>query len=285
MFKKVHSKVWAFDCEWIPDPVTGRVVYKLPDSLSDQQVMEEMWKVGGATEEDPMPYLKTVLCRVVSIAAVTRTTSNGQTNLKLLSLPHNPDNTGETRESAILSTFLNAIGNHKPQLIGYNSNSADLKIMIQRGIINGIQTPGFCERPDKPWEGIDYFARGSDYNIDLIEIVGGWGKSSPSLHEIVTASGIPGKISVDGNQVASMWLQGDLDKIVAYNEYDAITTYLLWLRMAHFSGFLNSEVYQEEQDQLKRLLIEESVERPHLKTYLDEWQELQARLEKSKNTL
>jgi hypothetical protein len=36
----------------------------------EAEVFEAMWKAGGATEEEPMPYLKTILCRVVSIAAV-----------------------------------------------------------------------------------------------------------------------------------------------------------------------------------------------------------------------
>ncbi len=241
-----------------------------------------MWKQGGATPEDPMPYLKTVLCRVVSIAAITRTVTNGTTSLRLLSLPHDPTDKMDCKEETILSSFLNAIGSHKPQLVGYNSNASDIKILIQRSIINGIQTKDFCSRPDKPWEGIDYFARGSDFNIDLIDIVGGWGKSSPSLHEIVTASGIPGKISVDGNQVASMWLNGELDKIVAYNEYDAITTFLFWLRMAHFGGFLTFDQYQEEQELVRSLLINESVTRDHLKIYLDEWNTLQTRLEQSR---
>ena len=29
------SGVWAFDAEWIPDPVAGRVVYGIPDAVSD----------------------------------------------------------------------------------------------------------------------------------------------------------------------------------------------------------------------------------------------------------
>ena len=113
--------------------------------------------------------------------------------------------------------------------------------------------------------------------IDLMEIVGGWGKSSPSLHEIATACGFPGKISVDGNQVASLWLEGALDKIVAYNEFDAITTYLLWLRLAHFGGFISTDRFSAEQQMMKDLLMEEieSGNRSHLQTYLGEWQELE----------
>ena len=70
MFKRVYDRVWAFDAEWIPDPVAGRLLYKLSPDTHDREVMEHMWKQGGATEEDPYPYLKTVICRIVSMSAV-----------------------------------------------------------------------------------------------------------------------------------------------------------------------------------------------------------------------
>ena len=75
MFKTVKNRVWAFDAEWIPDPVAGRMLYKLPEDVPDKDVFEVMWEKGGATEEDPTPYLKTVLCRIVSIAAKGRSRS------------------------------------------------------------------------------------------------------------------------------------------------------------------------------------------------------------------
>jgi len=291
MFKNVHNNAWVFDVEWVPDPKAGRLLYQLPESMSDEEVIQEMWKKGGATDEDPMPYLKTVLCRVVSISTIIRkvtdvrtgTDVNGATDgavkLQLLSLPHDSKDPQQISEANIVGTFLNAIGTYKPQLIGFNSHSADLKILIQRGVANGIQAPGFCKRPDKPWEGIDYFnTKDSNWNIDLMGIVGGFGKSAPSLNEMVTVCGIPGKISMDGQQVALLWLKGELDKIIAYNEFDTLTTYLLWLRLAYFGGFFTSEQYEKEQELLQHLLITESEmpNRGHLKDYLKEWKRLKS---------
>ena len=276
MFKFIHSKAWVFDVEWVPDPMAGRLLYQLPESWSDEEVIQEMWKRGGATDDDPMPYLKTVLCRVVSISAVLRTVINEETRLQLISLPHDPKDPEQTAEAHIIGTFLKAVGMHRPQLIGFNSQSADLKILIQRGIARGIQAPGFCKRPDKPWEGVDYFARGDDWNIDLMRIVGGSGKSTPSLNEMVTVCGIPGKLDMDGQQVAPLWLRGELSKIIAYNEFDALTTYLLWLRLAHFGGFFTTDQYNREQEILRCMLSTES-ERPecsHLKDYLEAWEGL-----------
>ena len=147
---------------------------------------------------------------------------------------------------------------------------------MQRGTILGLRSAAFCERPEKPWEGIDYFARGSEFNVDLKQILGGFGRATPSLHEMATQSGIPGKLDVDGNQVARLWLAGNLRKIVQYNEFDALTTYLLWLRLAHFAGHFSSEEYAAEQDRLREVLVTESKGgKPHLEPYLEEWQRLQ----------
>ena len=40
------------------------------------------------------------------------------------------------------------------------------RVPSERTVVGISSAPGFCARPDKPWEGIDYFARGSDWNID-----------------------------------------------------------------------------------------------------------------------
>ncbi len=278
MFKILHKDVWVFDSEWVPDPLSGRLLHGLPDTMTDEEVVREMWEKGGATEEDPTPFLKTVLCRLISISTVTRTVSAGETKLRLLSLPRDSKDPVQTSEAHIVKTFLQAIGNYKPQLVGYNSQGSDLRILIQRGIANGIQAEGFCRRPEKPWEGVDYFARGSDFNIDLMNIIGGWGKAAPSLHEMATVSRIPGKIAMDGNQVAPLWLKGGLDEIIAYNEFDALTTYLVWLRMGYFGGFFTPEQYEREQELVLELLTTESEkpERRHLKEYIHEWETLKS---------
>lgn len=284
MFKSVKEQIWFYDCEWVPDPAAGRVLYGLPREMPDRDVVAEMWKRGGATEEDPQPFLKTVLCRVVSIAALMRKTvppeqNNGEpVRLNLLWLPRDIGNPSHLRESSIISTFLGAVGKFHPQLVGYNSRGSDAKILFQRAVVGGISAPDYCRRPDKPWEGTDYFAKDNDWNIDLMECLGGWGGGRPpSLNEIATLSGIPGKMETCGDDVAGMWLDGKWREIVQYNCYDALTTYLLWLRMAHLGGFISDDGYEEEQMIFNNMLLEEA-EKPEmefLNKYIDEWNRLQ----------
>ena len=115
MFKQLNRNVWAFNVEWVTDQDAGRRLFQLPEDQPDMQVVKAMWKDGDATEEEPMPYLKTMICHVVSIAAVVRNLrDDGFVLLSLTSLPHHPENPEEQQEAVILSTFLNAIGDKKP---------------------------------------------------------------------------------------------------------------------------------------------------------------------------
>ena len=100
------------------------------------------------------------------------------------------------------------------------------------------------------------------------------------MNEIATLSGVPGKIDVDGEKVAFLWLDGKLDEIVAYNEFDALTTYLVWLRVAHFGGHFTTEEYEGEQELVRELILSEVENgKTHLNKYLEEWNRLKARNE------
>ncbi|HCL29249.1 MAG TPA: hypothetical protein DIC52_12535 [Candidatus Latescibacteria bacterium] len=273
MFKRVHSGVWAFDAEWVPDADTGRRVYGLASSMPDREVVDEMFRRGGASDENPRPYLKTVLCRLVSVSALARTEEDGVVRLQLHSLPTVSDSSApEAAEEEILRRFLEGVGRAKPQVVGYNSWSADFRILLQRSVALGVQAAEFAKRPDKPWDGVDYFG-GGDWHIDLLELLAGRGRSRPSLHEMAVTCGIPGKFSGAGDNVLDMWHAGELAKIIAYNEFDALTTYLLWLRVAYFGGFFDTNQYETEQGHVRELLQREGArpERAHLREYEAEW--------------
>ena len=110
MIKDVKHRVWAFDLEWVPDPLAGLLLYDVgTDVINPADVMDVMWERGGATEEDPTPFLKTALCRVVSVAALERRQQpDGSVKVNLMSLPRDPANSEETSEAHVVGTFLDA---------------------------------------------------------------------------------------------------------------------------------------------------------------------------------
>ena len=79
----------------------------------------------------------------------------------------------ESTPVKLAQTLGQTVGEKRPQIVGFNSTNADLPIITQRAIVHGLRAPGFGERPNKPWEGADYFdSRNSDYNVDLCPMLG-----------------------------------------------------------------------------------------------------------------
>lgn len=282
MLKRITESVFSFDIEWIPDPKSAEILLNYPSSSGPSDAakdsFEALWAEARKPDdpEDYQPYIKTILCRIVSICGILRDCPRGgEPVLKLISLPTDPLDEQKSDEKVLLTSFMKSVGRRKPQLVGYNSSQADIPIIIQRAIVNGLSGFGFSDRPAKPWEGVDYFdARNSDYNIDLADGLGQY-RDRPSLHQAASLSGIPGKIDVSGESVAQMWLDKQLSGILAYNEFDAFTTHLLWARMAHFSGLMSSRDYEREQE-LVRELLETEIGRgkDHLSRFVEEWDRL-----------
>ena len=272
------QQVWAFDCEWTPDPKAGRRVYRLSPEMPDGEVLRFMWREGGASESNPQPFLKTILCRIVSIAAVVRTVSPTKgVSLTLWSVPAlgepllgeprvTPEGVGE---ADILRAFLAHYERREPVLVGYNSRAADVHILLQRAFVNGLQLPGFFkESTAKPW---------NQTGVDMMDFLGGYGKHhSASLNEVATLCGIPGKLDTTGQDVANLYYGGQARKVVEYNMFDALTTYLVWLRGEYVAGRFTSSQYGDEQQRVRDLIAVEAG-KPHgayLNVYRDAWNAL-----------
>ena len=82
--------------------------------------------------------------------------------------------------------------------------------------------------------------------------------------------------SASGQAVVGLWLAGDVRTIVQYNECDALTTYLLWLRAALLAGHLTPEQHAHEEELLEALLRTrgEQDDHEHLLEYVEHWQDL-----------
>lgn len=268
--QQASKQTWAFDCEWAPDLTAGRRLYHLGTDVPDDEVLRVMWEQGGATEENPQPFLKTVLCRIVSIVAVVRVEAAGGVKLHLWTLPERPEDVSVT-EADILARFLGKFCKAHPTLVGFNSRQSDIHILAQRAIVNGLSLPEFARQVcGKPWD-MDA--------IDLIDVVGGFKKGTGcSLNEIANLCGIPGKLDTTGDDVAGLFYGGKRREIVEYNACDALTTYLLWLRIEHFKGTFDAAQYAQEQQRVRDLLSAKSAEAggAYLARYLDAWNALRS---------
>lgn len=264
MLKTFSNNTCAFDAEWVPCPDTARRLLNLPPDTSDRAAMEAIWahyaakdadRGGREPKEGDRPFLKLVLSKVVSIAAVDRTVDQrGTIHLHLRSL-----SIADMDEGRMIRRFLEDVARKPYQLWGFSSAAADVPILRQRAIALGVPCPTFNKRPDKPWEGMDYHnTRGSEAHVDILDLVGGFNSAArPSLHEFAVACGIPGKLDVAGADVAEMYLEGRLQEIVEYNETDAVTTHLLMLRIGLHTGQLAPAEHEREIAAVVRMVEEQ----------------------------
>ena len=271
--KFTAKDLYCFDAEWKPCARTGIMLLNLPSNATDEEVWDALWKRAGATPEKPRPFLKLMLSEVVSISAVHRhVNDDGSVTLELCSYP--PVASPDVTEGTIIASFLEEVAQCRGQLVGFNSASSDLPILVQRGIANGCSCPTFGNRPEKPWQGFDYFSRFSEAHVDLADILkaGGSGSSvMPSLDETAAACGIPGKMDHAGSGVVDLWKAGRYAELTGYNETDACTTYLLWLYTAWFFGKISLEERNADLAEFNRLLRSLVLKKPHLKRFLEVW--------------
>ena len=121
MLKKLAPSLFSFDVEWIPDPKSAEILYdhEPTDDLPGlaKSSFEALWSAARKPDDPPdsQPYLKTILCRVISLAGILREASaiGGPPTLKLVSLPVDPHNPLKRDEKTILSSFLKSVGRRK----------------------------------------------------------------------------------------------------------------------------------------------------------------------------
>lgn len=269
-----------YDLEWVPDAAGAKRLFDMSEETTELEAMQKLWEHSPQYKEveNPRPFLKYMFSRVVSIAFLSRKTvfRDGEkvVEFSLNSLPKLPIEADDVDESAIIERFLYIVGDRRPQLVGFNSSESDLQVLIQRGIINEISAPAFNQRPNKPWEGPDYFdSRNSDAHFDLLTKFSNRGGMAPRLDELAKMCGFPGKIDVKGDQVTDLWLDRDLTKIVEYNQIDTLNTYLVWLRVVYFAGQIAEEDYVNEQEQFREFLENETQkpEKAFINAFLDNW--------------
>ena len=176
-------------------------------------------------------------------------------------------------EGEIISQFLRYVGVRQPQLVGFNSLESDLQVLIQRALVNEVRAELFCKRPDKPWNGRDYFdSKNSEWHLDLLQRFSRY-SMTPRLNDLARLCGFPGKLDVDGTQVVDLWLAGDVERIVKYNQIDTLNTYLLWQRVVNFACKLSEEDYDSEQDDFREFLDREAENEAndHIRAFIEKW--------------
>lgn len=173
-------------------------------------------------------------------------------------------------EKQLLEGFFRYFERLKPRLVSYNGRGFDLPVLKYRAMAHGIQARWLYDSGDK-WNS--YQQRYStDWHCDLLEVLSDFGASARGkLNEVCSVMGFPGKVGVDGSQVAPMYDEGRIGEIRDYCETDVLNTYLVYLRTMHHRGTLTTDGYNLTIADIVSLIEAEGEARPHLAEFMEAW--------------
>ncbi len=252
--------VLAFDIETVPDVGSGRRLLAL-DGLSDIEVariMRQRQQQASGTE-----LMRHHLNRIVAIAVVLR---DGE-RFRVWSLGG-----PESSESELVKRFFDGIERYSPNLVSWNGGGFDLPVLHYRALLHGVSAPRYWESgdDDQSFRWNNYINRFHARHTDLMDVLAGYqARAFARLDEIAQMLGFPGKLGMDGSGVWDAYAAGEIERIRAYCETDALNTFLVYLRYELMRGRLSRDAYERECDVVRDGLRNDA--RGHLTEFLQAW--------------
>lgn len=168
-------------------------------------------------------------------------------------------------ERQLIDGFFRLVSTTKPRLVTYNGRSFDLAVIKYRAIAHQLEAPASFSDLYKSRFDIDR-------HCDLLDVLTDYGASvRMRMSDLGMILGLPGKWSIDGSKVATLYKNGRLAEIRRYCEIDVLNTYILYLRYALFAGFLGRKNFEDATKDVMQFLELHQSERPHFRDALQKW--------------
>ena len=252
--------VLAFDVETVPDVDSGRRLLAL-EGLGDADVariMRRRQHQASGTE-----LMRHHLNRIVAIAVVLRSGDR----FRVWSL-----GAAGSSERELVERFFDGIERYTPNLVSWNGGGFDLPVLHYRALLHGVAAPRYWESgdDDQSFRWNNYLNRFHARHTDLMDVLAGYQpRAFAPLDEIAQMLGFPGKLGMDGSRVWDAYAAGEIERIRAYCEVDALNTFLVHLRYELMRGRLSREAYARECEVVRDGLREDA--RAHLAEFLQAW--------------
>jgi hypothetical protein len=250
--------VLVFDIETVPDAETGRTLLGL-DGLDDAQVLQAM--AAQRLQARGSDFQPAHLHRIVGISIALR----HKDEFKVLSL-----GTEQDSEAELVRQFFGGIDKYRPVLVSWNGSGFDLPVLHYRALKHGIAAPRYWQMDgDAKWD--NYIGRYGFRHTDLMDVLALYnGRNYAPLHEMAVLLGLPGKLGMDGSQVAGAFAAGKVAEIRAYCETDVLNTWLVYLRFLLMRGQLTATEHDDEVARVRAFLAASAA--PHWKEFREAWQ-------------
>ena len=255
------TPVLAFDIETIPDVAGIRRVHDVPASVDDAGVVA--WFAQRRRASSGSDFVPIYLQKVVAIACALRDAGG----LRIWSIGDAAD-----PEPELIRRFFDGIEKYTPQLVSWNGSGFDLPVLNHRAMIHGIAASRYWDwgDDDREFRFNNYLARFHTRHLDVMDVIAQYQpRASAGLDAMARLCGFPGKLGMDGADVAAAVAAGRIHDVRSYCECDVLNTFLLYQRFRLMRGEIDAGEYASE-----LALVRERVaayDAPHWREFLARW--------------
>jgi len=229
------------------------------ETVPDLAAAARMLDLGEATETEVRDALgpgfpKHPLHKIVCIGALVASRQPEGWRVDALGARH----IGERTEAELITSFVERVGQLRPQLVTWNGHSFDLPVLRYRAMVNRVSAAGLQVR--------QYFHRYTEDALDLCDVLGSYVPGvKVKLDEVSKILGLPGKPNgIDGSRVEEMVLAGQIEEVARYCESDVLNTYRVWLVYELFRGSVTVKQLDWSETQIREFVATRKWGNPHL---------------------
>jgi len=251
----------TFDLETIPDVAGIRRINDLPDTVPDDGVLD--WFTQQRRAASGNDFAPLYLQQVVAIGCALRD-DNG---LRVWSVGEPTDT-----EPELIRRFFDGIERFTPQLVSWNGSGFDLPVLHHRALIHGVPAARYWDwgDNDREFKYNNYLGRYHTRHLDVMDVLACYQpRASAGLDATARLCGFPGKLGMNGGDVARAVAEGRLAEVRAYCETDVMNTYLVFQRFRLMRGELDAGSYAREISLVRERLA--GIEAPHWREFIAAW--------------
>jgi predicted PolB exonuclease-like 3'-5' exonuclease len=257
----------VLDCESVPD---GRLLssVKYPgENLSPEEAVRRAQEEARERSLSGSDFLPATFQYPVAVCILRVGADFGLQNINRLGEPQfQPRHMVEQFWSGLARTREKY--KERVKLVTFNGRGFDLPLLELAAFRYGCS-------------GRDYFLssrnRFGGGHIDLMDWLSNYGalRVAGGLDVLSKLLGKPGKMSIAGDQVYQMYLDGKLQAINDYCMFDTLDTYFIFLRTRVMTGELTLAEEHQLALRARALIQSRTAQFPALQQYLDHWGEWQ----------
>jgi 3'-5' exonuclease len=160
-------------------------------------------------------------------------------------------------EGEMLADFAGWLDQKQPTVVTWNGRGFDMPVITSRALRHGLSMPWwFTDRSTR-------YRYSTDGHFDLMDFLADYGATKNARLDVYAKLiGFPGKVGVDGSQVAPMVHAGKIDEVNAYCLCDVAQTAAIFLRVELLRGSLGRDAFRERARALLAYLDEQPRVRP-----------------------